>query len=288
MTEVLRETGRVPDGLAFEVLSPLQRAIKRALINPFANYAPAGLLRGLLRFGKSELAQANWDDPGGWKSMVISYNGRCRQIADRVLVRGGTMPMALRNRKRLAARLIAGLIEQAPADPVHVLCLGAGAGCVIMEALSQTAADADATLVDLSADAFDFGRRQAAERGLTGRIRYLQADVRDLRQHLNEPCQVVQMFGICEYLDEPHVLMMARAAAAVMRPGTPIVFNSLSAAHGTDRFFRRVFGLHMIHRRPAELAGLMAQAGFGDFVAYPEPLGVYHVIVGRKGRPGGR
>ena len=60
----------------FERLSPLRRGVKRAIINPIANYAPAGLVKSLLRFGKSELANANWHDPGGWRSMVISYDGK--------------------------------------------------------------------------------------------------------------------------------------------------------------------------------------------------------------------
>ena len=54
----------LPD-LGFETFSPLRRAVKRALVNPLANYLPAGLTRAILRFGKSELAASNWADPGG-------------------------------------------------------------------------------------------------------------------------------------------------------------------------------------------------------------------------------
>jgi hypothetical protein len=38
----------------------------------------------------------------------------------------------------------------------------------------------------------------------------------------------------------------------------------------------------MIHRGPEQIQALLAPAGFGDFVSIPEPLGVYHVIIGRK------
>ena len=103
---------RSPPELAFETLTLPRRVLRRYLLNPLANCLPAGLLRGLLRFGRSELALANWSDPGGWKSMVLSYDGRCRQVADRILVGAGIVPMALRNRKRLAAHLIARLVEQ--------------------------------------------------------------------------------------------------------------------------------------------------------------------------------
>jgi hypothetical protein len=67
-----------------------------------------------------------------------------------------------------------------------------------------------------------------------------------------------------------------------MPPSAPIVFNSLSKAHGNDRFFRRVLGLHMNHRNAKQLQSLMSLAGFAGFSVHPEPTGVYNVIVARK------
>lgn len=58
---------------------------------------------------------------------------------------------------------------------------------------------------------------------------------------------------------------------------------AFSLAHGTNRFFRRVLGLRMIHRSPGRLEALLRPAGFGDFVALPEPMGMYQVLLGRKG-----
>jgi len=266
----------------FERPGLMKRVMKAAILNPVANYAPAGVVRALLRLGKSELARANWDDPGGWQSMVISYNGRPRQIADRIMVAGGSIPMALRNRRKLAARLLARLIDMSSREPVHVLCLGAGPGYIIMDAMEQSRRACIATLVDLSSDAFDHGRRLAAERGLADRMRYVQGDVRDVGQMLDRPPDVVKMLGICEYLTDEQITDIVRAVTGVMPPRSAIVLNSLSAAHGTDRFFRRVFGLHMAHRDPEQLEALLRPAGFGDFVSIPEPLGVYHVLVGRR------
>jgi SAM-dependent methyltransferase len=270
-------------GIQFERQGLLRRAMKAAVINPAANYLPASWVKAVLRVTRSELAAANWADPGGWRSMVISYTGRCPKIADKVLVGAGTMPMALRNRLRLASRVLAGLIDQAQASPVHVLCLGAGPGHVITEAMIQAARHSVATLVDLSSDAFDYGRQLAAGKGLAERVRFVQGDVRGVRAMLKDPPHVVKMIGICEYLTDEQVADIAQAVAEVMPAGAPIVFNSLSKAHHTDRFFRRVFGLHMNHRSPEDLQGLMARAGFGDFQTLPEPLGVYHVVVGRRG-----
>ena len=268
----------------FERPGLVRRLVKRAILNPMANYVPARLTKAVLRLSKSQLAAANWADPGGWRSMVISYDGRCRQIADRVLVNGGSISMALRNRRRLGARILADLIDRSPREPACVLCLGAGPGLIITDAMLQARRGSRATLVDLSGEAFDYGRRVAAEKGLADRVRYIQADVRDVRDMMDSPPDIVKMLGICEYLTDEQVTGIVRAVAAVMAEGSAIVFNSLSKAHGTDRFFRRVFGLHMTYRSPEHMEGLMGPAGFGDFVSIPEPLGVYHVVVGRRGR----
>jgi len=120
--------------IEFERTSLPERVIKALLVDPLANYLPAFLMRGLLRFGKSELAQANWNDPGGWRSMVISYDGRPKQWADKILVGLGSVPKALRNRRKLAGRLLAGLIDSVGHEPVDVLCLGAGPRWTIFKA----------------------------------------------------------------------------------------------------------------------------------------------------------
>lgn len=268
--------------LEFERQGPIRGLLKAAVVNPLANYLPASMLRGLLRVTKSELAAANWTDPGGWRSMVISYKGDCRQIADKILIGGGTLAKALRNRKKLATRILARLIDNAEKNSVHVLCLGAGPGHVITDALCQTDSEATATLVDISSDAFEYGRELARQKGVAEKVEFIEGDVREVGQALTRPPDVVKMLGICEYLTDEQIVDIATAVAAVMPSGSPIVFNSLCKAHGNDRFFRRVFGLHMNHRSPRELEDLMARAGFGDYVELAEPLGVYQVIVGRK------
>jgi SAM-dependent methyltransferase len=272
--------------IEFEQIGPIKRMLKRVLLNPVVNYTPSGAMKSLLRFAKSELAQSNWDDPGGWKSMVISYHGKPTQIADKILVNGGAMSMALRNRRVLAGRLLAKLIQQADASSdsdagVHALCLGAGPGRIIIDALLESPDSSHATLVDISSDAFDYGRELADSCGLSDRVKYVKGDVRDVKDVLDPPPVVVKMIGICEYLTDEQIVDIVTALADVMAPGGSIVFNSISTAHGTDRFFRRVMGLNMIHRSPEQLSELFAKAGFADFVSIPEPLNVYHVIVGR-------
>jgi predicted RNA methylase len=274
----------LPDGVGFEILSPLQRLAKGVFLNPLANFLPSGLTRAILKFTRSQLAHANWADPGGWESMVISYEANPEKLADKVLISGGTISMALRNRRKLGAYLLARLIEQTQAARVHLLCLGAGPGTIAMDALTQAKKPAYATLVDISSEAFAYGLKVARERGLAESVRYVQADIRHVKvkSYLDHPPHVVKMLGICEYLPDEMLVEVASATASVMPDGASILLNTLNRAHGTDRFFRRVFGLHMIYRSCDELAALMGQAGFGQFTSQREPLGVYDLIVARK------
>ena len=195
MDSVVYEMRSPRADVAFERFSPARRLLRRVLVNPLANYAPAGVFKALLHLGKSELAAANWANPGDWKSMVISYHSHCRQIADRILVSAGAMPMALRNRKRLASLIIADLLERSGSPSPHVLSLGGGPGWIIMDALSQAPPAAHATLVDLSAEAIAFGRRMAEQRGMLDRARFVQADAHDLRQHLHYKFALTQNLG---------------------------------------------------------------------------------------------
>jgi len=272
------------EDLVFERPGAIRRAIKKGLVNPFANYAPSSFQKLALRLLRSELAAENWKDPGGWRSMVLSYNSERKRFIDWLLCTLGTIPTALRNRRTLSARLLARLIDESGSPRPHVLCLGAGPGHIITDALLQSRRhEARATLVDLSADAFDYGRRLADAKGTADRVQFVQGDVRDVAGMLDQPPDVVKMLGICEYLSDEQVASIATTVGRHMARGATMVFNSLSRAHGTDRFFRRVFGLRMIHRTPGQLQALMQPAGFTDFATHAEPLGVYHVIVGRKG-----
>ena len=267
--------------IEFERMCICKRIAKKLLINPLANYLPATWLKDWLRKGESELAHANWKDPGGWRSMVISYEGDPQKMWDRILVKGGTIPTALRNRRKLAGRLLARLLDESQQHPAHALCLGAGPGHIITDAMLEAEKPCHATLVDISNDAFEYGHRIAERKGLLDSVKFIHGDVRDVKDMLTERVDVVKMIGICEYLQDDQIISIAEALREIMPNGSSIVFNSISKRHGTDRFFRRVFGLNMIHRTPEQLEALFEKAGFGDFVEHIEPLKVYHVIVGK-------
>lgn len=271
--------------IEFETVGTVGKLLKTLVTNPIANHTPPKLMKKFLRDDQCELALSNWRDPGGWRSMVISYDPTVvTRTWDKILVKAGTMPKALRNRRKLAARLISKLLDECPNRPAHALCLGAGPGHIITDAMmAADKKDCKATLVDISSDAFDYGRQLAKDKGVADRVEFIQGDVREVR--VNDRVDVVKMIGICEYLTDEQLLDIAKALQAIMPKDAAMVFNSISDAHGTDRFFRRVFGLNMIYRSPQELEAIFSQAGFGDYTACAEPLGVYNVVGARMVDP---
>lgn len=270
--------------LDYERVGPLRHALKKAVAEPMVNWIlPASLVRWILRVTRSEMAQASWADPGGWKSMILSYRDDCPQIADKFLTRLGSMPMALRNRRKLASECIRRLIAERGDGRVNIVCLGAGPGMIVMDAMQKSAhPDCHAFLIDLNTDSFQFGRSLAAERKLADRVRFIHGDVTHYRKLCDVQPHIVKMIGICEYLPDEVIRDIASAISEVMPPGGSLVANSLTRRHGTDRFFRRVFDLHMTHRPAERISELLADAGIATEHVFTEPLGVYDVLVCRK------
>jgi len=271
--------------LDYEQVGPIKRAFKVGLTNPLVNWVvPAALIRWALRVTRSEMAAASWEEPGGWKSMVLSYREHTPpQIADRLLLKLGSIPMALRNRKKLASEIIARMIRERAGQRTNVVCLGAGPGAIVLDAMQRAGhPDCHGYMIDLNADSFEHGRAQAAARGLDGRVRFIHGDVTHYRQLCDAEPHIVKMIGIIEYLPDEVVADIARAIAEVMPPGGQLLANSLTRRHGTDRFFRRVFDLHMIHRPAGRIGELLGPAGLRIEHVLTEPLGVYDVLICRK------
>ncbi len=269
----------------FEQHGPVKRAMKKCVTNPMINWVlPAGFLRWMLRVAKSEMAEASWSDAGGWKSMVLSYSEeKPPQIADRFLTKLGTMPAALRNRRKVVTELLARMIREREGQATNVVCLGAGPGMAILPAMEQAAhPDCHAWMIDLNPDSFDFGRELAADKGLADRVRFIEGDVTHYRDLVDATPHIVKMIGIIEYLPDETVLDIIDAIGAVMPPGGRLVANSLTYRHGTDRFFRRVFDLHMIHRPADRVREMLATGGLETVETLTEPLGVYDILLCQK------
>ncbi len=277
--------------ISFERLGPVSRIVKTFLVNPFINYVfPSRLIKHVLEKSQSPLLKECLVRPGSWLSMEFSYDldRECKDLLDRVAVRWGAMPMALRNRKKLVSRVLANCIRSyAPQGHVKVLGIGAGPSRNLLSAVilsEQT--NVSATCIDLDAESFTFGRQIWKESGLPDNaVVFLEGDAADLTRKIHIAPQIAKLVGILEYLDDESLDRLLEVCANCLTADGSIVTHSIYPRHGIDPFMRRIFNLHLRYRTTEDLIQRLMRKGFGEFQTYSEPIGVYTVIHAKKKGP---
>jgi len=267
-----------------ERLSAMTKVFKAVLVNPMINYiVPRGMLRRFLYNSGSPMAQASIDDPGGWRSMVIAYdNPEPVNRVDGMVMRLGSFPMGLRNRKRLSVKILSGLLDEREGR-INIVAIGAGAAHNVLESMGRTSQkDVHAYCIDLNAEAFGHGREQAAGLGLETRVRFIHGNAVDVHELIDVAPDLVTCIGIIEYLTDEQIVDIYKAMHAVAPEDGLLLTNSIANTHGTDRFLRTVFNLQLRYRSPEHVADLMEKGGFRPFIDESEPMGIYHILVGRK------
>lgn len=274
------------DGVRYETLSLFRRAFNRALVNPLINYLiPARLLSGILKTSGSPLLRESMLRPGGWRAMKITYdNGEPVDFIDKCMLKDAVLTLSARNRRRMAVRSIGDLIRKYRVHgDVHIVGIGTGPGFNVLEAMVDAQTDrVFAYCIDEDADAFDFGRRMAAEMGLKGRVRYIAGDAINLERLLDVVPHIVKMVGILEYLTDDQVRDLLRVSHRRLTPGGSVLVNSMVSSHGVDRYLRRIFNWHLKYRSPEKIMRLFEECDFGDFTLRSDPLGVYSIISASK------
>jgi len=271
------------DGIRFEVPSLLDRFVGTCFVNPLANYLlPRGMLRSILG-RKSPLIEACVRNPGSWECMRLSYDfQKSDGNVDSWVQRFGSLPMALRNRKRMVSGMLGELIRNYQ-RPVQLVGVAAGTGQNIMEGMLQAKdTPSYARMVDLSGDATGYGRELAEKLGLADRTTFVEGNALEIDRLIEEPPDISVAVGIFEYFTDAQVLDLATAMRRVQAPGGYMLVNSTQPAHGSDRFLRTVLGLHLAYREPEHMQRLLAEAGYSEFTVRSEPVGVYSIVVGRK------
>ncbi len=265
-------------GRQLEDTDLVSRFGKRVLFDTIINNLPSPFLRAL-----SDLSGV---EPGAWSAMVASYDEGPSTLVDKVLLRGNVLSMALRNRKKLASEAIVEIIDTARAEPAHTLCLGAGPGHIILDAMTRADSPSEATLVDRSAEAVHYGRRISADLGLEEQVTYVLADVRrpSVYAAIDQRVDLIKMIGICEYLTDGEIVSTIGQIGRMMDEGGAVVTNSFTTAHGLERCFQRL-GFEMRYRSDEHMSALLALAGFKVRHLRPEPLGIYSVVVAHKVGP---
>ena len=274
------------DGVRYETLPLFQRAFNRALLNPFINYLiPARLLTGILRTSKSPLLHESLLRPGGWRAMKITYDNKVPvDFIDKRMLKDAVLTLSARNRRAMAVRTIGDLIRKHRVNgDVHIVGIGTGPGFNVLEAMVDARTDrVFAYCIDEDTDAFDFGRKMAADMGLEKRVRYIAGNAINLERLLDVVPHIVKMVGILEYLTDDQVRDLLRVSHRRLSPGGTVMVNSMVSSHGVDRYLRRIFNWHLNYRSPDKIMRLFEECSFGDFSLRSDPLGVYAIISATK------
>lgn len=275
------------DGIEYEVLTPAQVWVKRLLINPIMNYVlPKSLIMYGIEKSRSQLLKESVLRPGGWRSMEISYdNNPHADWVDRIALKFSTLPMSLRNRRKLVSKVICDLIHKyADEGHVNILGVGAGTGTNVMYGMKMSGKkNVSAHLIDLDSDAFEYGQNLCKKYGLhEDAVSFIEGDAVDIKSTVKIAPQIVKLVGIIEYLTDDQVLALLKVSSDALPKGGSILSHSITPNHGVDRFTRRIFNLQLRYRSDKRVMELLQQSGFGNFRVWHEPLGVYSIIVGEK------
>lgn len=274
-TETVRHIG-------FESPSKVQKILKN-ISDPIVNNVPAFLMKAILSF-RCETTKLSWEDPGGWKTMLMYYNNKPKYFADRIITKCSAIGMGLRNRRKMAASIIADCIDKSSKKDPHVVCLGAGPGTIISDVLKIcNKPDAVATLVDRNSNSFEYGRQRAIDLGLENRMKWITTEATDTAGWiLEKETDILKMIGICEYLSDDKIKDIITEASNFMPVGSKVVVNSISDIHGNDKFFRRVLGVNLNYRTPKQIIELFEEIGFRCNCIQEDPTGIFSVIVLEK------
>lgn len=273
--------------LDYETVSPLRKFARDLFVSPLINYIiPTDFLVKILKTSHSELAHESLSRPGGWRSMMLAYaNQKPLDMIDALVIKYGTFPMGLRNRKRMVVRKLVELIDYylTKDGEANIVGVGAGTGVNTIEAIAyRRGSKVKAHLFDLAEDAFVKGEELKRHHDVEEHVHFIKADVAHLDKYLSIRPHIVKLIGIIEYLPDENLHKLLDDVSPFLTPESTVVVNTLEDAHNIDRFLKRVFNLNFYYRSPARLVEILKRHGYSDFRHEYEPLRVYSLLTAHR------
>ncbi len=274
------------NNIDFEDFSPVQKWMKKYIVNPFINYVlHPSFLKHVLRKSKSELAHESLRAPGNWKSMMISYDNKDpKDFIDAIVLRYGSFPAGLRNRKKLVVEKLSGLIRTyKPEEKIIIVGIGCARADNALESIKESGCEnAVGYFIDNDDEAMEPGEKLAESMGLLDRVHYIRGDAVNLKDFIPGKAHILKLIGIIEYLTDEQVKSILRVGFENLAPGGTIITHSIQPTHGIEPFLQNVFNLHLIYRTREHVKSLLEEIGFSIIDEEEEPLGIYNIIIGMK------
>ncbi len=273
--------------LELEKINIVDQFLKIIFFNPLLNYIFGKKLVNFFRkVSDSSILSDLEVGPGSWKSMLSHYGStKPKSILENLMNRYMSFSAALRNRQKLVVTVLSQLIESyGKVGPVNIVGVGSGCGNNTLTAIELTkdkAPSVKAQMFDLNESALDFGRQKALEMKLDSQVSFINADANKLEGKIADAPQIVEMIGLVEYLSDANVKQLFSSVSKFRNPSGAILISSMENKHGVDRFLKNTLDFHLIYRSPKKLMGFLSECGYKKFNVFPEPTGLFNVIVGQ-------
>lgn len=279
----------VINGIEFETFTPIQTVVKKVIVNPLINYlVPPAFLKFVFRTSKSDLAKESLIAPGNWNSMKISYENKPpKDFIDKLVLRYGSFPVGLRNRKKLVVSKMTQLIKNyKDKDKIIIVGIGSARACNALEAMKLSGiSTVEGYFVDIDNAAMSAGKELAHSLGLDDKAHYIKGNAIHLKKFIPGRADILKLIGIIEYLTDAQIKEILKAGFENLSQGGSIITHSIQPTHGIDPFLRKVFNLNLIYRTPGQVKSLLEEAGFTITEEDEEPLGIYTIVIGTKQKP---
>jgi SAM-dependent methyltransferase len=230
------------------------------------------------------------DNAGSWRAMEAVYDFVPRgegntygRIVD-FLAMNLRQAQAARNRLRLVTQVL--LLEVAGQrvrhKSVRILSLAAGSGRGVIEVMRQAKTRGirvEALLVDLDPYALAYAQMLARRAGVNEQLSVCFGDVWDFPRLVGTyHAHIVEMIGLCEYLDDDETRQLFRMVREHLSPDG--CFITSQNAGGEGFFLRNVANWHMRFRQAEHLKDLLTETGFNEVSTATEPQHIQHVFRG--------
>jgi len=273
--------------LKLEKITWIEKNIIKPLFHdPLTNYILGKRSIRFLAFitRASILKNLGGDGPGSWMSMLAHYDGKSKNWMDKFVNRANAFPMALRNRQQLVVTILKQLIRSfGDKQYVNLTAVGSGSGNNILKAIIESevpVSSVKAQLFDLNEEGLAYGRHKSKELGLADSVEYLYSCATELDDKIKQAPHVVKMIGLVEYLSDEAMEKLFSSVAKFRDPSSTILISSIEQKHGIERFLNKSLNFYLNYRSPEKLKAVLKKYGYKRFDVFPEPSGVFNVLVG--------
>lgn len=175
---------------------------------------------------------------------------------------------------------------------VNLLCLGCGVGREVVFPLSRMRNEErlekiDCTCLDLDPAAISMSKSLAKEKGVAGKIDYIQTDVLNLRELVGQgkipKSDVLVEIGLHEYREEDDMRAWINhyINGALSDHGVYIT-SSMRSHWGLPRLTMDAAGWKLIYKDLKKTVNIINESGLSVIESFYEPMGMHGIVVAKK------